>query len=178
MNNRNTNTNASHDSRSASTKQVLWGCRREAMDLHTQYQPWVLKGNLNISLQQPHHRQNYQFFWQELFLSGWYFTLFVGLMNTFFCRVDKCPRGPMERWYANLFRCASISCTNHRDWLTDWLTDRNWRLAIPHVKQLCHHLSCIPYMWEWYVWPDQTRPYLSQIMKCFFIKLWNVFVLY
>ena len=33
----------------------------------------------------------------------------------------------------SLFRCASISCTDHRNSLTDSLTYRSWRLAISHV---------------------------------------------
>ena len=41
-----------------------------------------------------------------------------------------------------VFRCASISCTDDRHWLTDSLTDRNWRLAILHVWQFSHHPSC------------------------------------
>lgn len=36
-------------------------------------------------------------------------------------------------------RWASISCTDVRMWLTDWLTHRNWRLAIAHVGQFLHH---------------------------------------
>ena len=44
--------------------------------------------------------------------------------------------------FPSLFRCASISCTDDYDGLTDC----NLRLATSHVQQLCHHMSCTQYM--------------------------------
>ena len=44
---------------------------------------------------------------------------------------------------ADIFRCASISCTDYRHSLTDSLTDQNWRLTILHVWQFSHHPSRI-----------------------------------
>ena len=91
-----------------------------------------------------------------------------------------------------IFRCASISCTDHRDWLTDWLTDRNWRLAYGHFSSLINSsvTTCLVLLaCKYHVWsprPDQTRPdqtrvsnykmYFCQILKCICLKLQIIFV--
>ena len=43
----------------------------------------------------------------------------------------------------DLFRCASISSSDDRHWLTDWLTDSlaDWKLTVPYYLS-SHH-------WDW-----------------------------
>ena len=94
-----------------------------------------------------------------------------------------------------IFRCASISCTDHRDWLTD-----GPKLEIGHSSCLTALSPSVLYSihgndmsgqyghWSWSVWsPDQTkidectflklRNIFSPIVKCSCPKLQNVFVL-
>ena len=84
------------------------------------------------------------------------------------------------------FRCASISCTDHRDSLTHWLTDSS-KLDMSHSSYSYLTALSPSILYNIQLRPDQTRPdqtlsqitkCFSQIVKCICLILTNEFVLY
>ena len=145
MNNRNINTNASHDFRSASIKNKCcedvggkqWTSTSN-ITLGSCRVIWILASSKSSS-------SSLSIFLARTVSVLLIFHLICRANEYIFCRISKCPRGPMERWYADLFTCEL------------WHVSSS---SLPAKRRTCRYLSrsclmgntfqsvCLPGKWH------------------------------